>query len=82
MFRALSTIVDFGRLQTLQGDGLSLELSQLEPGASLIETRKLYSSSSAAAAAPVARHGTRGGRERTTQSSEASWRRREGVQLV
>jgi len=32
MFRALSTIIDFGRLQTLQGDELSLEPSYLELG--------------------------------------------------
>jgi len=31
-FRALSTIIDFGRLQTLQGDELSLEPSYLELG--------------------------------------------------
>jgi len=29
MFRALSAIIDFGRLQTLQGDEPSLEPSQL-----------------------------------------------------
>ena len=32
MSRALSTIIDFGRLQTLQGDELSLEPSHLELG--------------------------------------------------
>jgi len=31
-FRALSTIIDFGKLQALQGGELSLEPSQLEPG--------------------------------------------------
>jgi len=78
MFRALSTIIVFGRLQTLQGDELSRTVATR--AWSLIETET--SSSSAAAAVPVAWHGTRGEKERTTQSSEASWRRREGVQLV
>jgi len=48
MFRALSKVIDFGRLQTLQGDQL-MSRTVATRGWSLIETET--SSSSAAAAA-------------------------------
>ena len=74
MFRAVCTIIDFARLQTLQGGELSLEPSRV------CSYRRKYKRRMwpfIGAYLNIQLRG--GGRERTTQSSEASGG---GAQLV